>query len=187
MVGAAAASTIYPPPQAPAEVAALVAAAEAGDEEALRWGLGYFKSHAEAPLGGAALGRLYVLEGRRARFQLLAVIPQWRGFRALGAYITAHADEPLPRLWRAASAVETNYMFHNAAKAREDLAAALAVYEEADAPAGELARCYLLLGTVAKDEGKLDEALGYWSRAFAADPTGPAGREAARLLALFTG
>jgi hypothetical protein len=40
---------------------------------------------------------------------------------------------------------------------------------------------------MAKDSGDLEEALRLWAEAFAADPTGPAGQEAAKLLALFTG
>jgi len=170
------------------EAAALVAAAEGGDARALAEGITCLRAQEDAPLAGAALGRLYILQSRGARFQLLAFLGQYRGFRALGKYVARHPDEPLPRVWRAASAVETNYVFHNAARARADTTAALALYEaDAAAPLAARARCYLLLGVIAKDEGLLDDALAWWSRAFAADPTGPAGTEAARLLALFTG
>lgn len=168
------------------EVASLVARAEAAELSADE-ALALVAASPEAPLAGAALGRLYILRSGHASLSMLKYMDIYRGFTALNGYIADHLEDPLPRVWRAASAVETKYVMWSISRTRDDIAAA-AEYCRADPALPDQApRCKLLLGTMAKDDGDLEEALRLWAEAFAADPTGPAGKEAARLLALFTG
>jgi hypothetical protein len=180
--GAAAAS----PPAAYGEVAALVARAEAAEISADE-ALALVAAAPEAPLAGAALGRLYILRSGHASLSILKYMDIYRGFYALNGYIADHQEDPLPRVWRAASAVETKYVMWSISRTRGDIAAAAEFSSEDPALPDQRPRCKLLLGTMAKDSGDLEEALRLWAEAFAADPTGPAGKEAARLLALFTG
>jgi tetratricopeptide (TPR) repeat protein len=169
-----------------AEVAALVAAVEEG-EVALDDAAAQIEAAPDAPLAGAALGRLYILRTREAPFSLVKYANMYRGFRALNDYIAAHGEDPLPRVWRAASAVETNYVLWSMSRTRDDLRAAGDLCRaDPDLP-NQTPRCKLLLGTMAKDEGDLEQALRLWAEAFEADPNGRTGREAARLLDLFTG
>ena len=174
------------PPATYGEVAALVARAEAAEipaDEALE----LVSAAPEAPLAGAAMGRLYILRSGQASLSMLKYMDIYRGFTALNGYIADHREDPLPRVWRAASAVETKYVMWSISRTRDDIAAA-AEFCRADPALPDLTpRCKLLLGTMAKDDGDLDEALRLWAEAFAADPTGPAGKEAAKLLELFTG
>jgi hypothetical protein len=181
--GAAAAAE---PPATYADVAALVARAEAGTlaaEEAFD----LVGAAPDAPLAGAARGRLYILRSNDASLALLKYWDIYRGFYALHEYIRDHAGDPLPRVWRAASAVETKYILWSLSRTRADLAAASELCRGDPSLPDLTPRCTLLLGTMAKDAGDLPEALRLWAEAFAADPTGPVGKEAARLLALFTG
>jgi len=165
----------------------LVARAEAGDCDARAEGLAAFGRDAENPLAGAAWGRLVVLSGCDQPFVAMKYWDYWRGFRALNGYIANHGEDPTPRVWRAAAAVDTNYALWKMSDARADLEFALAAYDEDPDLPGDAARCKTLLGVIAKDEGDLAAALTWWRAAFAEDPAGPAGREAARWLALFTG
>jgi hypothetical protein len=187
---AASAAGAETPPAIPytyTQVYELVARAEGGDCEARAEGLAAFKAEPDGPLAGAAYGRLLVVEGCAQAFVAMRYYDYWRGFRALNEYIGGHAGDPTPRVWRAASAVDTNYVFWSAAKAEADLEFALKAFTaDADLP-GDPARCKLLLGMLAKDQGDLKGALTWWREAFAADPAGPAGKEAARYLELFTG
>ncbi len=169
------------------EVVALVARAEAGDRAARDEGLKILKEDPSAPLAEAARGRLLVLRAEDAKFVMLYFLDLQRGVLALYRYVAARPDDPLPRVWRAASAVETNYVLWSAANTRADLKAAAAAYAADGREPDESIRCKLLMGYVAKDGGDLKTALGFWREAFAADPTGPVGAEAAKLLALFTG
>jgi hypothetical protein len=169
-----------------AEVAALVAAAEEG-EVAPGDAMAELDASPDAPLAGAARGRLYILNTRNAPFSLVRYANIYRGFEALNDYISTHDGDPLPRVWRATSAVETDYVLWSMSRTRDDLRAAGEMCQaDPDLP-NQTPRCKLLLGTMAKDEGDLEEALRLWAEAFEADPSGPAGREAARLLDLFTG
>jgi len=180
------AAAAAPPPSTYEEVAALVARAEAAAlpaDEALT----LVAASPDAPLAGAALGRLYVLRSGHASLTMLKYMDVYRGFSALNEYIGTHREDPLPRVWRAASAVETKYVLWSISRTREDLAAAAEFCRGDPALPDQRPRCKLLLGIMAKDSGDLEEALRLWAEAFAADPTGPAGKEAARLLALFTG
>lgn len=174
------------PPATYGEVAALVTRAEAGEvsaDEAFE----LIAAAPDAPLAGAALGRLYVLRSGRASTAVVKYMDIYRGFSALNEYIANHREDPLPRVWRAASAVETKYVLWSISRTRGDLSAAAEFCGDDPALPDQRPRCKLLLGIMAKDSGDLDEALRLWAEAFAADPTGPAGAEAARLLALFTG
>jgi hypothetical protein len=174
------------PPATYEAVASLVARAEAAELSADE-ALALVAAAPEAPLAGAALGRLYILRSGHASLSILKYMDIYRGFTALNGYIADHREDPLPRVWRAASAVETKYVMWSISRTRDDIAAA-AEYCRADPALPDLTpRCKLLLGTMAKDDGDLEEALRLWAEAFAADPTGPAGKEAAKLLALFTG
>jgi hypothetical protein len=174
------------PPATYEAVASLVARAEAAELSA-DVALALVAAAPEAPLAGAALGRLYILRSGHASLSILKYMDIYRGFTALNGYIADHREDPLPRVWRAASAVETKYVMWSISRTRDDIAAA-AEYCRADPALPDLTpRCKLLLGTMAKDDGDLEEALRLWAEAFAADPTGPAGKEAAKLLALFTG
>ncbi|MGD8717580.1 MAG: hypothetical protein PVH29_02045 [Candidatus Zixiibacteriota bacterium] len=169
-----------------AEVAALVAAAEEGDV-APGDAMAELDASPDVPLAGAARGRLYILSTRNAPFSLVKYANIYRGFEALNDYVSTHDGDPLPRVWRATSAVETDYVLWSMSRTRDDLRAAGAMCQaDPDLP-NQTPRCKLLLGTMAKDEGDLEEALRLWAEAFEADPSGPAGREAARLLDLFTG
>jgi len=174
------------PPATYAEVASLVARAEAGELPAAE-ALALVEGAPEAPLAGAALGRLYVLRSGGASFSMLKYMDIYRGFSALNEYIGDHAEDPLPRVWRAASAVETKYVLWSISRTRADLAAAAEFCRADPSLPDQTPRCNLLRGTMAKDSGDLEEALRLWAEAFASDPTGPAGKEAARLLSLFTG
>jgi len=169
------------------QVYELVTKAEGGDSAAKTAGLGSLREAPDVPLAGAAWGRLMVVGGCGKAFVAIRYWDYWRGFVALNAYIAAHPSDPIPRVWRAASAVDTNYVFWKPAAARADVAFALqSMTEDPDLP-GEPARCKLLMGIIAKDNGDLEAAMAWWQEAFAADPAGPAGREAARYLDLFTG
>lgn len=174
------------PPATYEEVASLVARAEEAElsaDEALE----LVAAAPEAPLAGAAMGRLYIVRSGHASLSILKYMDIYRGFTALNGYIADHREDPLPRVWRAASAVETKYVMWSISRTRDDLAAAAEFCRYDPALPDQRPRGKLLLGTMAKDEGNLAEALRLWAEAFAADPTGPAGKEAARLLALFTG
>ena len=183
--GAAGVPAAVPPTYT--ELAALVARAEGGDEAALADGLAATAAFPEGPLAGAARGRLVILQGQAGSFVASRYWRFYRGFTELNRYIASHGEDPLPRVWRAAAAVETSYVFWSQANTRADLSRAAELYAaDPDLP-DETPRCKLLLGTCAKDAGDLRAALAYWREAYAADPTDAAGREAARLLALFTG
>ncbi len=173
-------------PSTYAEVAALVSAAERG-EVAPGEALALVSAAPTAPLAGAALGRLHVLKSDETPFILLKFLEMQRGFVALNGYVKKHREDPLPRVWRAASAVETAYVLWSVADTREDLEAASRFCRADPSLPDQTPRCKLLLGKVAKDTGDLDEALRLWGEAYAADPTGPTGKEAAQLLELFTG
>lgn len=179
-IGAAEAPTTY------ADVAALVARAESGDVSPGE-AYGLLATAPAAPLADAGLGRLRLLRAVEAPFAVFYYTNIYLGFRALNEYIANHGDDPLPRVWRAASAVETRYVMWSLPQARADLELACRRCEEDAALPNYEPRARLLLGIMAKDEGDLEQALRLWSEAFASDPTGPVGREAARLLALFTG
>jgi hypothetical protein len=174
------------PPATYGEVAALVARVEVGEVPAAE-ALDLVAAAPDAPLAGAALGRLYILRSGHASTAVLKYMDIYRGFTALNGYIADHQEDPLPRVWRAASAVETKYVLWSISRTRGDLAAAAEFCGDDPALPDQRPRCKLLLGIMAKDSGDLAEALRLWAEAFAADPTGPAGKEAARLLALFTG
>jgi len=174
------------PPATYDDVASLVARAEAGELPANE-AFALVSAAPEAPLAGAALGRLYVLRGKDASFTMLKYMDTYRGFTALNGYIRNHRGDPLPRVWRAASAVETKYVLWSLSRTREDLAAAGDFCRDDPSLPDQAPRCKLLLGIMAKDAGDLPEALRLWAETFAADPTGSAGKEAAKLLALFTG
>lgn len=174
------------PPSTYAEVAAVVAAAERGEMPAAD-ALALVTAAPGAPLAGAALGRLRVLNSHVTPFGMLKFLEMQRGFEALKSYVNNHREDPLPRVWRAASAVETNYALWSLADTRQDLVTASNLYRRDPALPDQKARCKLLLGLVAKDDGELEEALRLWAEAFAADPTGAAGKEAAKFLELFTG
>ena len=174
------------PPATYDDVASLVARAEAGELPADE-AFAFVSAAPEAPLAGAALGRLYVLRSKDASFTMLKYMDIYRGFTALNGYIQHHRGDPLPRVWRAASAVETKYVLWSLSRTREDLAAAGDFCRDDPSLPDQAPRGKLLLGIMAKDAGDLPEALRLWAEAFAADPTGSAGKEAAKLLALFTG
>ncbi|NIT36220.1 MAG: hypothetical protein GTN49_06935 [candidate division Zixibacteria bacterium] len=174
------------PPSTYAEVAALVSAAERG-ETAPAEAFALVSAAPDAPLAGAALGRLHVLKSGEKPFILLKFLEMHRGFVALNKYVKKHREDPLPRVWRAASAVETDYVLWSVSNTREDLEAAWRFCERDRSLPDQTARCKLLLGKVAKDTGDLDEAMRLWGEAYAADPTGPTGKEVAKLLELFTG
>ncbi|UCH78001.1 MAG: hypothetical protein JSU81_09800 [Candidatus Coatesbacteria bacterium] len=169
-----------------ADVAALVARAEAGDVSA---GEAYdlLETAPDVPLAGAGLGRLRLLRARDAPFAMFYYVNLYLGFQALNDYIADHHDDPLPHLWRAASAVETRYVMWGLAEARADLELTCRLCGEDPYLPNHEPRARLLLGIMAKDEGDLEGALRLWSQAYAGDPTGPVGREAAKLLDLFTG
>jgi hypothetical protein len=173
------------PPTTYADVAAVVTRAERGETSADE-AFALVSAAPDAPLAGAARGRLYILRGKEAPFSALMYFDVYRGFTAMNEYIQNHREDPLPRVWRAASAVETGYVLWSLSLTREDLAVAVDLCRADPALPDETARCRLLLGIMAKDGGDLDEALRLWAEAFAADPTGPVGKEAARLLELFT-
>jgi hypothetical protein len=191
---AAAAALIFLPMAAPAaetpttyaDVAALVARAEYGDVSAGE-AYGLLAAAPDVPLAGAGLGRLRLLRAQEAPFAMFYYTNVYLGFRALNEYIANHYDDPLPHLWRAASAVETRYVMWGLAEARADLELACLLCEEDPSLPNHEPRARLLLGIMAKDEGDLEQALRLWSQAYAGDPTGPVGREAAKLLDLFTG
>jgi hypothetical protein len=174
------------PPSTYAEVAAAVDAAERGEMTAPE-ALALVSAAPEAPLAGAARGRLLVLKSRDTPFIMLKFLEMQRGFDALNLYVESHREDPLPRVWRAASAVETNYVLWSVADTRKDLLSAYDFCLRDPALPDQTARCKLLLGLVAKDSGELEQALKLWADAFAADPTGAAGKKAAKLLELFTG
>jgi len=174
------------PPSTYAEVAALVSAAERG-ETAPAEAFALVSAAPDAPLAAAALGRLNVLKSDERPFILLKFLEMQRGFVALNKYVKHHREDPLPRVWRAASAVETDYALWSVSKTREDLEAACRFCRGDPSLPDQTARCKLLLGNVAKDTGDLEQALRLWGEAYAADPTGPTGKKAARLLELFTG
>jgi len=186
---AAAAAAPAPAASAPTydEVLAVVARAEAGDHAARKGGIALLRENPSAPLAGAALGRLLVLQSQRLPIQVLGYLDLQRGFIVLTQYINAHPQEPWPRLWRGASALETGYSFWSAERARADLETALPALQAEPAAQADVPRCLLLLGIVSKDVGDLDAAFMYWRQAAAADPDGPAGAEAAKLIMLFTG
>ncbi len=175
------------PPSTYAGVAAVVAAVERGDataDEALAL---VEAAPPDTPLAAAALGRLHILKAHETPFLMLKFLETRKGFAALNAYIAAHRGDPLPRVWRGASAVETNFVLWSAANARRDLEAACELCRGDPSLPDYTAHSKLLLGTIAKDEGDLARALRLWAEAFAADPTGPYGRKAAAFLELFTG
>jgi len=174
------------PPSTYGEVAAVVDAAERG-EMTVAAALALVSAAPDAPLAGAALGRLHVLKSREAPFIMLEFLEIQKGFGGLNLYIKDHREDPLPRVWRAASAVETNYALWSLADTRADLVSAYDFCLRDTSLPDQTARCKLLLGFVAKDSGELEQALRLWADAFAADPAGPAGKKAAQLLALFTG
>jgi len=169
------------------EVAALVAQAESGDATAVRRALTTLEAHADAPLADAAKGRLLILRSQYQPFVLMSYLDLYYGMKALNAYIVRDAVDPLPRVWRAASAPMSNYVLWNRDKTRRDLEFALAAHQEGTREPNLTARCKLLLGLLAKDSGDLELALYYWREAVNLDPEGAAGREASQLLALFTG
>jgi hypothetical protein len=175
------------PPSTYAEVAALVAAAESGDVTAAD-GLALVEaSSPDTPLAGAAIGRLHVLKSHETPFLMLKFLEIRNGFAALNSYVDGHRGDPLPRVWRGASAVETNFVLWSAADARRDLEAACELCRDDPSLPDYAPRSKLLLGIIAKNEGDLEQALRLWAEAFAADPTGPSGRDAATFLELFTG
>jgi len=174
------------PPSTYAEVAAVVDAAERGEMPAAE-ALALVTAAPDAPLAGAALGRLRVLNSHDTPFVMLKFLEMQKGFDALNLYVNNHREDPLPRVWRAASAVETKYALWSVADTRQDLLSAYDFCRCDPALPDQTARCKLLLGLVAKDSGELEQALRLWAEAFAADPTGAAGKKAAKLLELFTG
>lgn len=174
------------PPSTYAEVAAIVALAEAGEMTADE-ASALVSAAPDAPLAGAALGRLHVLESHRTAFAGLRFLEMRKGFAALNSYVQRHREDPLPHVWRGASAFETGFVFRSVASAREDLRLACDLYRGDSSLPDQTPRCKLLLGLMAKNEGDLDEALRLWAEAFAADPVGPYGKEAAAFLDLFTG
>ncbi len=174
------------PPSTYAEVAALVALAEAG-EVAVDEALALVSASPDAPLADAAQGRLRVLKSHRTAFVGLKFLEMERGFVALNSYVEKHRGDPLPHVWRGASAFETDFVLWSAASAREDLRFALDLYRDDPSLPDETPRCKLILGVMAKNEGDLETALRLWAEAFAADPVGPYGNEAAAFLELFTG
>ncbi len=176
-----------PPPRTYGEVAALVARAETRDGVTVEEAWARISASPDTPLAQAALGRLYFLKSRGAAFILLRYLDIYKGHTALNRYIAQHQQDPLPRVWRAAAAVETNYLLWDKAKAAADLDFALAAYRGDPSLPDRTPRCKLLLGVIAKDRGDLSTALRFWREAFAADPLGPAGTEAAKMLTLFTG
>ncbi|HUV87536.1 MAG TPA: hypothetical protein VMX79_10550 [bacterium] len=174
------------PPSTYAEVAAVVALAEAG-ETAVDEALELVSAAPDAPLAGAALGRLRVLKSHEMAFTASRFLEMRKGFAALNSYVQRHQEDPLPHVWRGASAFETGFVLWSAASAREDLRLACDLYRGDSSLPDQTPRCKLILGLVAKNEGDLDEALRLWAEAFAADPTGPYGKEAAAFIELFTG
>jgi hypothetical protein len=174
------------PPSTYAEVAAVVELAEAR-EMPLSEALALISAAPDAPLAGAALGRLRVLNGRRKAFVGLRFLELEKGFVALNSYINSHRGDPLPHVWRGVSAYETGFVLWSAASAREDLRLAIGLYRDDPYLPDRTPRCKLVLGLIAKNEGDLETALRLWAEAFAADPTGPYGKEAAAFLELFTG
>ncbi len=174
------------PPSTYAEVAAIVALAEAGEITAGE-ALSLVSAAPDAPLAGAALGRLRVLKSHRIAFSGLRFLEMEKGFVALNSYLKGHRGDPLPHVWRGASAFETDFVLWSAASAREELRFACELYGDDSSLPDQTSRCKLILGLMAKNEGDLDEALRLWAEAFAADPVGPYGKEAAAFLDLFTG
>lgn len=174
------------PPSTYAEVAALVALAEAGDV-AVDEALALVSAAADAPLADAALGRLRVLKSHRTAFVGLKFLEMEKGFVALNSYVEGHRGDPLPHVWRGASAFETDFVLWGEASAREDLRFAVGLYRDDPSLPDETPRCKLILGVMAKNEGDLETALRLWAEAFAADPVGPYGKEAGAFLQLFTG
>jgi hypothetical protein len=174
------------PPSTYAEVAAVVALAEAG-EVAVDEALELVSAAPDAPLAGAALGRLCVLKGHEMAFTASRFLEIRKGFGALNLYIDSHRGDPLPHAWRGASAYETRFVLWSAADAREDLRLACDLCRGDSSLPDQTPRCKLILGLMAKNEGDLETALRLWAEAFAADPIGPYGKEAAALLELFTG
>jgi tetratricopeptide (TPR) repeat protein len=174
------------PPSTYAEVAAVVELAEAG-ETPVDEALALVSAAPDAPLAGAALGRLRVLNGRQKAFVGLRFLEMEKGFVALNSYINSHRGDPLPHVWRAVSAYETRFALWSAASAREDLRLAIDLYRDDPSLPDQTPRCKIILGLIAKNEGDLETALRLWAEAFAADPTGRYGKEAAALLELFTG
>lgn len=174
------------PPGTYAEVAAVVELAEAG-EMAVDEALALVSAAPDAPLAGAASGRLHVLKGCSKAFGGLRLLEIERGFAALNSYVDSHGGDPLPRVWRGVSAFETDFALWSVASAREDLRLAIALYRDDPSLPDQTSRCKLILGFIAKNEGDLETALRLWAEAFAADPTGPYGKEAAAFLELFTG
>lgn len=174
------------PPSTYVEVAAVVELAEAG-ETPVDEALALVSAAPDAPLAGAALGRLHVLKTHRTAFAGLRFLEMEKGFVALNSYINSHRGDPLPHVWRAVSAYETGFALWSAASAREDLRLAIDLYRDDPSLPDQTPRCKLILGLIAKNEGDLETALRLWAEAFAADPTGPYGKEAAAFLELFTG
>jgi tetratricopeptide (TPR) repeat protein len=174
------------PPSTYAEMAALVERAEAG-ETPVDEALALVSAAPDVPLAGAALGRLRVLNGRRQAFVGLRFLEMEKGFLALNSYIDSHGGDPLPHVWRGTSAFETNFVLWSVAAAREDLRSAIDLYRDDPSLPDQTPRCKLVLGLIAKNEGDLETALELWAEAFAADPTGRYGKEAAAYLELFTG
>jgi hypothetical protein len=175
------------PPSTYAGVAAVVAATERGEmtaDEALAL---VEAAPPETPLLGAALGRLHVLKSHDTPFLMLRFLEIRKGFAALNAYVEGHRGDPLPRVWRGASAVETNHVLWSAADARRDLEDACELCRGDPSLPDYTSHSKLLLGIMSKNEGDLEQALRLWAEAFAADPTGLYGREAAKFLELFTG
>jgi hypothetical protein len=175
------------PPSTYAGVAAVVAAAERGGMTVDEAQALIEAAPPETPLAAAALGRLHILKSHETPFVMLRFLEARKGFAALNAYIAEHRGDPLPRVWRGASAVETNFVLWSVADARRDLEAACELCRGDPSLPDCTAHSKLLLGTIAKDEGDLERALRLWAEAFAADPTGPYGRKAATFLKLFTG
>lgn len=169
------------------EVRALVARAEAGDCAARAEALANWKDDRTAPLVRAAWGRLMIVRSCEQPLIAMRYLDQYRGFVALNEYIAGHGDDPQARVWRAASAVETDYVLWSMERAQADVTIALAAYKQDPDLPNESARCRFLLGMMAKDEGDLPSALRHWREVYESDPLSPAGKEAARMLALFTG
>ncbi|MEE8639139.1 MAG: hypothetical protein V3T41_01890 [bacterium] len=174
------------PPSTYAEVAAIVALAEAGEMTADE-ALALVSAAPDAPLAGAALGRLHVLKSHRTAFSGLRFLEMEKGFIALNSYLKGHRGDPLPHVWRGASAFETDFVLWSVASAREDLRFACELCRDDPSLPDQTPGCKLILGLMAKNEGDLETALRLWAEAFAADPVGPYGKEAAALLELFTG
>lgn len=169
------------------DVAALVENAAKGDGNVVREALATLANHPDAPLALAARGRLLTLRSQYQPFVLMSYLDQYHGMKALNDYIARDGDDPLPRVWRAASAPASNYVLWTRNKTRQDLEFALAAYQNGARRPDLTARCKLLLGLLAKDSGDLELALFYWRETVRLDPEGAAGREAAALIALFTG